>query len=886
MERHKRVLPPNFQRIEEVEPSTEVKFEVPSSSQVDFLKISLLNVRQVHELLRSQKHILNEVQCWDLSTKLSRAALNIEHLVHFSELEREAFDLSVKNFFRITENAKRLIENCCSANWCHAAALQINNEEAFREILVETGLCYDEIYEQAREKSSFEIEDLRQSSAFSPPTATEIRKDQEKLYGRLKDLVLAKPKHWNDWLIQSRRLALQLLERLHAVLQQNNEGRGRYSDLGIEWDNFLLDFWGDSHVIRGAVFRTTWLGMPCAKKVFKYGEWNVTKYTTEATTLPTLNHPNIVKFFHCELSDDDSRECYLAMELMEMSLQDVIQEQVESGRGVPFSLPVAVDILIQIANGLCYLHDHDVAHRDLQPSNILVNQHNSPYLLDYLHVKLADFGLLKTSSGAGTSSRPGVRKTVYRAPEAFSQDGRSAKFAIKGDVYSFAVIASHILTGKKPFEGMPASQLNEAILNNMRPQLPSDCPEELGSIVRDCWARDYRKRPLLVDICCRLESVRNRLTRGDSSRFQAPFVNPPFTDYARGMCSKRSAVRQRNAVVHEDKNLAMKSDSHSTTSMPGKSKDAPQSSTGPPFVSDSHIIHKRHSDQVEKVDDSTLINELITKLSSRSTKVHRDAAKTIRYFAKVNKENRVRIAEQGGIPFLINLLRSPDKETQEHAITALMNLSLHQNNRGLIMRAGAIDDIVHVVKLGQSTEARENAAAAIQCLSYDNENKISIGNTGAIPALVELLRSGTRQGKKDAANALCNLVSFQDGNKKRALQAGLTSLLMEIVRNQSITELDDITLSILTNLSLLKEGLLDIASMEPTAMLVDFITCGSFKGKELAASLLCKLCTEDPGFIEAAFHCGAVSPLSFLLRDENSTERCKRKAKQLLNLLE
>ena len=560
MERHKSVSPPDFGRIEEVEvgprsePSSEVEFDVPSRGEVDSLKISLLSVRQVHELLRSQKHILNEVQCWDLSTKLSRAALNIEQVVHFSELEREVFDLALRNFSRITEDAKRLVENCCSSNWCQASALQINNEEAFREILVETGLCYDEIYELVREKSCFEIEDLRQSSAFSPATATEIHKDQEKLYERLKDLVLAKPNHGNDWLIQNRRLALQLLERLHAILQHKNEGKGRCTDLGIEWDLFDLELWGESQVIRGGVFKTTWLGMPCAKKIFKYGEWNVAQFKTEATILPTLNHPNIVKFFQIELKDDDSRECWFAMELMAKNLQDIIQKEMESGKEVPFSLPVAVDILIQIANGLCYLHDYDVAHRDLKPTNILVNQYNSPYLREYLHVKLADFGLLKLNSGASTSSKSSVKTTVYRAPEVFSQDGRSAKFAIKGDVYSFSVVASHILTGKEPFEGIPALEFNEAILNNARPQLPSNCPEELTSIVKDCWVRDPRKRPLFVDICCRLERVRNKLTRGESYRFRGPFKGPPVTDYAHGICSRRSAVRQRKAdVVHEDK---------------------------------------------------------------------------------------------------------------------------------------------------------------------------------------------------------------------------------------------------------------------------------------------------------------------------------------------
>jgi serine/threonine protein kinase len=73
----------------------------------------------------------------------------------------------------------------------------------------------------------------------------------------------------------------------------------------------------------------------------------------------------------------------------------VIQEQMEGGRGVSFLFPIAIDILIQIANGLYYLHNHDVAHQDLKPTSILINQYNLPYLQKYLHVKLADFGLLK-----------------------------------------------------------------------------------------------------------------------------------------------------------------------------------------------------------------------------------------------------------------------------------------------------------------------------------------------------------------------------------------------------------------------------------------------------------------------------------------------------------
>jgi hypothetical protein len=309
------------------------------------------------------------------------------------------------------------------------------------------------------------------------------------------------------------------------------------------------------------------------------------------------------------------------------------------------------------------------------------------------------------------------------------------------------------------------------------------------------------------------------------------------------------------------------------------------SSAGSSFVSDLSHVRNNSEQLAAQVDVSKLVIELIKDLSSRRTEVHRDAANQLRCLAKMNSENRCSIAEHGGIPFLASLLRSSDKMTQEHAITALMNLSLQESNRALIMRAGAIDGIVHVVKWGQSMGARENAAATIQCLSYENANKISIGNTGAIPALVELLHNGTLQGKKDAANALCNLVSHQEGNKRRAVRTGIITVLMDILKDHSTHELDDISLSILANLSVLVDGLVEIGNTEPVTVLINFITCGSTRGQELSAALLCKLCTDDPAFIQAAYHCGVTSPLKAVLRNDTATPRCKRKAKQLLDLL-
>lgn len=95
------------------------------------------------------------------------------------------------------------------------------------------------------------------------------------------------------------------------------------------------------------------------------------------------------------------------------------------------------------------------------------------------------------------------------------------------------------------------------------------------------------------------------------------------------------------------------------------------------------------------------------------------------------------IAEAGAIPLLVGLLFSTDSRTQEHAVTALLNLSICQDNKGCIISSVAVPGILHVLKNG-SMQARENAAATVFSLSVVDEYKVTLGDSGAIPALVAL----------------------------------------------------------------------------------------------------------------------------------------------------
>ncbi|KAE8696690.1 U-box domain-containing protein 13 [Hibiscus syriacus] len=196
--------------------------------------------------------------------------------------------------------------------------------------------------------------------------------------------------------------------------------------------------------------------------------------------------------------------------------------------------------------------------------------------------------------------------------------------------------------------------------------------------------------------------------------------------------------------------------------------------------------------------ERTKIEILLRKLASCSPEDQRMAAGEIRLLAKQNADNRVAIAEAGAIPLLVTLLSTPDSRTQEHAVTALLNLSICEDNKGSIMSFGAVPGIVQVLKKG-SMEARENAAAALFSLSVVDENK--------------------------------------QGNKGKAVRAGVVPTLTRLLTEPGGGMVDE-ALAILAILSSHPEGKPSIVATEAVPVLVDVIGNGSPRNRENAAAIL------------------------------------------------
>ncbi|XP_074316086.1 U-box domain-containing protein 3 isoform X2 [Silene latifolia] len=292
----------------------------------------------------------------------------------------------------------------------------------------------------------------------------------------------------------------------------------------------------------------------------------------------------------------------------------------------------------------------------------------------------------------------------------------------------------------------------------------------------------------------------------------------------------------------------------------------------------SRAISLRSADSgYDETTTSVHVDELVQNLKSPSNALQNAAALELRLLAKHNMENRVIIGKCGAVGPLVSLLRSDAKVTQEHAVTALLNLSLNEENKAMIALTGVIEPLVHVLKSG-SDAAKENSAATLFSLSLLEDYKSKIGRSGAVRALVNLLGRGTSRGRKDAATALFNLSICHD-NKAPIVKAGAVKYLVQLLDPSK--GMVDKSVALLANLSTIPEGRLAIAREKGIPLLVEIVDVGSQRGKENAASVLLQLCLNSSKFCTLVLEEGAVPPLVAL--SQSGTPRAKEKAQQLLS---
>ncbi|KAH0451031.1 hypothetical protein IEQ34_021723 [Dendrobium chrysotoxum] len=228
---------------------------------------------------------------------------------------------------------------------------------------------------------------------------------------------------------------------------------------------------------------------------------------------------------------------------------------------------------------------------------------------------------------------------------------------------------------------------------------------------------------------------------------------------------------------------------------------------------------------------------LIQHLSTGDLNSKKAAAGEIRLLAKIAKENRIIFAEEGVIPHLSLLLHSQNQIAQENAVTALLNLSIHDaNRRKIINQDGCLTSIVTVLRHGLTPESRENAAAAIFSLSTLHDNKkLIVDEPGGAEALAWMLRNGSTTGKKDAVMALFNL-SMHPESWERMVDSNAVEALVGALEEEIVAEAAAGALALLVRRSIVA-GLL---GWEEKAVmgLAGVMRTGSSVGRQNAAAAL------------------------------------------------
>ncbi|KAH8960696.1 hypothetical protein BDL97_05G009900 [Sphagnum fallax] len=448
-----------------------------------------------HELLKMKFWLLHELQ--NLQT-VSGATLACQHLL------------------RVVRKVNVLVQESHSIefNWLRAAVLQAGNEEAFVGILQDLKWCAHilNVTILSGKSSSEQIQsvgNMENLNWFEKDNVLGKRAilDKKELIVNLRGYTHCNSsfqKHedaMRAYLLErcSKQASVQAVEEDLPVLLWDAQG-----------DNALplLEYLGKGSY--GVVHKSTWLGLECAKKTFE--AIGNTEFRKEAAILGSLKHPNITQLMCCTM---DTNTCSLVMELMSTDLRKWMDKRMDPNNVLPFSLPVAVDIMLQVARGLKYMHEMHLAHRDIKPSNILVTP--TPVLelanKGYVDVKLADFGQAKAKlMSSSTLQTPNIGTTQYRAPELFQvpdncytqdEEERIMKKIdpLKADVYSYAVTCAELLTGKCPYGEFPRTHLLSRILEGVRPSLPQGCPNHLTNLINRCWDTIPCNRPSISQVC-------------------------------------------------------------------------------------------------------------------------------------------------------------------------------------------------------------------------------------------------------------------------------------------------------------------------------------------------------------------------------------------------
>ena len=198
------------------------------------------------------------------------------------------------------------------------------------------------------------------------------------------------------------------------------------------------------------------------------------RFFQEAKAAGGLNHPNLITIHDIGREGDVA---YMAMELLEGT---ELREMMAKAR---LPLPVALDVVAQVADGLAHAHEHGVVHRDIKPANIMI-------MLDR-RAKIMDFGIARVrTSDIRTQTGAILGSPKYLSPEQAA--GQPADF--RSDIFSLGVVLHELAAGEAPFSATSVAQLLQQI-TTATPRPPSATNRAVPAVLDLIVAKALDKQP-------------------------------------------------------------------------------------------------------------------------------------------------------------------------------------------------------------------------------------------------------------------------------------------------------------------------------------------------------------------------------------------------------
>jgi DNA helicase-2/ATP-dependent DNA helicase PcrA len=240
------------------------------------------------------------------------------------------------------------------------------------------------------------------------------------------------------------------------------------------------------------------------------------RFLQEARAASALNHPHILTIYEIGESDDKP---YIVMEYIQ---GETLRRKIA---GRPLPLFRALEIAIQVAEGLAKAHEHGIVHRDLKPENLMITKDGYAKILDFGLAKLiardkppaadsAENTVVHVKTQAGT-----IMGTVgYMSPEQIL----GKRVDQRSDLFSYGIVFYEMATGQRPFAGQNDIDTMHAILHSEPTPthvVNPDLPEDLNRIIARALAKEPKRRYQTVkDLLTEIKELKRGFELGKTAR--------------------------------------------------------------------------------------------------------------------------------------------------------------------------------------------------------------------------------------------------------------------------------------------------------------------------------------------------------------------------------